>query len=246
MAKAVREVAVLDKQFVTPNLTRIVLQGSALADFPTGYEGGYIKLILPQPNSQNAVRSYTVRSLDPARHELTLEMVAHGDTGPAATWANHVSEGEQISITGPGACQMLNIEADWFLLAGDMSALPAICVNLERLPEDAVGDVVLEVISEEDILELVAPPGMKIHWIVNPVPESANSVLEATVMELTWRSGQASVWVAGEFSASRTLRQYFRHERKVPRQLMYISCYWKIGTTDEGMKSAKRSDSEPW
>ena len=65
-------------------------------------------------------------------------------------------------------------------------------------------------------------------------------------MTLPWASGRASIWVAGEFSASRTLRQYFRHERQVPREHMYVSCYWKIGDTDEGMKAAKRADPEAW
>ncbi|MEX2326559.1 MAG: SIP domain-containing protein, partial [Pseudomonadales bacterium] len=56
----------------------------------------------------------------------------------------------------------------------------------------------------------------------------------------------ASVWVAGEFSASRRLRQYFRHERGLDKDYMYVSCYWKVGATDEGMKAAKRADPEPW
>tara|TARA_R110002072_G_scaffold5527_2_gene35312 strand:- start:20804 stop:21544 length:741 start_codon:yes stop_codon:yes gene_type:complete len=246
MAKAVRNLVVQEKQSVTPNLTRMILQGQALSDFPTGFEGGYVKLSLPDNNTKNVVRSYTVRSFDATRLELTLDMVAHGDTGPAATWANHVTVGEAISVSGPGACQMINAEADWFLLAGDMSALPAISVNLERLPADAIGDVVLEVISEADKVDLLAPVGMNIHWVINPEPEAPNSILEDTVMALPWRNGLASVWVAGEFSASRALRQYFRHEKKIEKTMMYVSCYWKVGETDEGMKMAKRNDPEAW
>jgi NADPH-dependent ferric siderophore reductase len=173
-------------------------------------------------------------------------MVAHGDTGPAAKWANHVEVGESIDINGPGACQMVNTSADWYLLAGDMSALPAISINLSTLPDDAVGHVMLEIIHEDDRIELDLPPGMQVHWVVNPEPEAPNSVLEDTVMALPWRDGQVSVWVAGEFSASRALRQYFRHDRQIAREYMYVSCYWKIGDTDEGMKAAKRADPEPW
>lgn len=246
MAKAVRNVVVSAKQSLTPNLTRMVLQGDALSDFPSGFEGGYVKLAFPQQDSKDILRSYTIRAFDPSEQALTLEMVAHGDTGPAATWANHVATGSQINILGPGACQKINTDADWFLLAGDMSAIPAISVNLEQLPADATGAVVLEVISEADKLELPVPPGIDIHWIINPIPEAENSMLEDTVMNLPWREGQPSVWVAGEFSASRALRQYFRHERKVPRENMYVSCYWKIGDTDEGMKQAKRNDTEAW
>lgn len=246
MAKTPRQVRVLSKDPVTPNLTRVILAGDALEDFPTGFEGGYVKLILDEAADKPLMRSYTVRSFDLDRRQLTLEMVSHGDGGPAARWANRVGEGETITITGPGACQPIHTEADWFLLAGDMSALPAIRVNLERLPDDAAGHVVLEVIDEADKVDLTVPAGMQVDWVVNPDPEQDNSVLEDTVMALPWRDGAASVWVAGEFSAARALRQYFRHDKQIPRERMYVSCYWKIGTTDEGMKAAKREDPEPW
>ncbi len=246
MAKAIRQVVVGDKFPLSPNMQRVVLEGESLADFPIGFEGGYIKLVLHDGSEKPPVRSYTVRSFDPEQKKLFIDMVAHGDAGPAAHWANHSKKGAVIDIQGPGATPPINVEADWFLLAGDMSALPAITVNLERLPEDARGHLVLEVISEHDKINLEVPSGMQVHWVVNPVPEATNSMLEDTVMALPWQEGQASIWVAGEFSASRALRQYFRHVREVANEFKYVSCYWKIGDTDEGMKAAKRADSEAW
>ena len=246
MAKVIRQVVVSDKYPLTPNMQRVVLSGDALADFPTDFEGGYIKLILPDGSEKPPVRSYTVREFDAATKRLSIDMVAHGDTGPAASWANHSNPGESISIQGPGACQPINSNADWFLLAGDMSALPAIAVNLERLPAGAKGHVVLEIISAQDKVPLNVPEDMEVHWVVNPEPEADNSVLEDTVMALPWLDGQVSIWVAGEFSASRALRQYFRHSKGVAKEHKYISCYWKIGVTDEGMKAAKRADTEAW
>ncbi len=254
MAKVARQLTVRNKQFVTPNLLRLELGGESLADFPTGFEGGYVKVVLSEPeqdsNTRPVVRSYTIRAFDPSNNNIALDIVSHGDTGPGATWANHVNNGDDITITGPGACQPINAVADSFLLAGDMSALPAISVNLEKLPSNAVGDVVLEIISEADKIELNAPAGMRVHWVINPEPEKENSVLEDTVMSLPSLAGdldgKLSVWIAGEFSASRALRQYFRHEKKLPKEHMYISCYWKVGDTDDGMKLAKRNDPEPW
>lgn len=246
MAKAIRQVTVGDKLPLSPNMQRIVLKGDSLADFPTGFEGGYIKLVLPSTDPKPYVRSYTIRDFDSAAKALSIDMVAHGDTGPAASWANHTSKGTVVEIQGPGPCKPINTDADWFILAGDMSALPAVSVNLERLPADAKGHLVLEIISEQDKIELSKPDGIQIHWVINPNPEAENTVLEDTVMALPWQEGRAAVWVAGEFSASRALRQYFRHERKLPSDNMYVSCYWKIGTTDEGMKAAKKADSEAW
>ncbi|MEX0943873.1 MAG: siderophore-interacting protein [Pseudomonadales bacterium] len=246
MTKVERTVSVERREQLSPNMIRMVLTGEPLADFPEGFESGYVKLLLPGVAAKPTVRSYTIRAFSPEARELTLDMVAHGDAGPATSWANRAGPGTEITITGPGAVKKINPDADWFLLAGDMSAFPAISVNLESLPADAEGHVVLEVISEADKLALELPGGLKVHWIVNPEPESPNTMLEDTVMALPWSDGMASVWVAGEFSASRRLRQYFRHERGLDKDYMYVSCYWKVGATDEGMKAAKRADPEPW
>lgn len=246
MARAPRTVTVAKKDNLTPNMVRVTLTGDALADFPEGFEGGYVKLVLPDENERPTVRSMTVRDFTEATKELTLDMVAHGDTGPAAIWANRVACGEDVVITGPGACKAINLEADWFFLAGDMSALPAISVNLRSLPTDATGCVVLEIISDEDKLDLDLPDGVEVHWVVNPDPEKPNTELEDTVMALPWLEGQVAVWVAGEFNSARALRQYFRHDREVPNEFIYLSSYWKIGVTDEGMKAAKRADTEAW
>ncbi|XOV86079.1 MAG: siderophore-interacting protein [Pseudomonadota bacterium] len=246
MARQTRTVTVARKEAVSPNMMRVTLTGDALQDFPVGFDGGYVKLNLVDSSGKPAVRSYSIRSFSPAARELNLDMVAHGDTGPATAWAQHSRPGDEVAISGPGACQGINTAADWFLLAGDMSALPAISVNLAQLPPDAKGYAVLEVMSEADRLSLAAPPGLEIIWIINPDPESPNTRLEDTVMSLPWHEGSVAVWVAGEFSASRTLRQYFRTEKGVPKTHTYISCYWKVGDTDEGMKAAKRADPEPW
>ena len=241
-----RRVSVLRKKQLSPNMVRMVLTGSELDDFPTGYESGYVKLVFPSGSEKPVVRSYTVRKYEEDVRELTLDMVVHGDTGPAAKWANHVRAGEMIQISGPGACKMVNLDADWFFLAGDMSAVPAISVNLQSLPNDAVGYVVLEVISERDKFDLIVPPGIEVHWVINSTPELHSTILQDTVMALPWQESAAAVWVAGEFASSRTLRHYFRHVRKVPREHMYVSCYWKIGDTDEQMKVAKKADTDSW
>ena len=100
--------------------------------------------------------------------------------------------------------------------------------------------------SEDDRIQLTAPKGMQLIWVVNPTPTEMNSSLSDAVMALPWLENQVSVWVAGEFNTSRTLRQHIRHERQVVRNFTYISCYWKIGDTDEGLKAAKKSDPEAW
>ena len=174
MARKPRTVTVNDMKPLTPNMTRLTLGGDALSDFPAGFEGGYVKLVLADDDGQSRVRSFTVRALHEAPPELVLDMVAHAGEGPAADWLERTRPGDEVTINGPGACPRVNPDADWFVLAGDMSALPAISVNLQTLPADAVGHVVIEVISEHDKVELDKPDGIELHWIVNPQPARDN------------------------------------------------------------------------
>ena len=244
--KKPRNVVVGHREQITPNMLRVTLAGDALADFPTDFEGGYVKLALPDDVGGQALRSFTVRRFDRAQQQLTIDMVAHGDTGPAGRWAKRVKVGDGITIVGPGPVKGLIPEADWFLLAGDMSALPAISVNLAALPANATGHAVIEVINAQDRLPVAKPEGIELTWVVNDSPLVPNTHLEDAVKILPWRAGRVAVWVAGEYTSARALRRYIRAERQVPREDTYISCYWKIGDTDEQMKAAKRADPEGW
>lgn len=42
----------------------------------------------------------------------------------------------------------------------------------------------------------------------------------------------------------RELRRYFKEERQVARQDLYISSYWKCGSSEDQHKVFKREDSE--
>ena len=59
-------------------------------------------------------------------------------------------------------------DADWYPLAGDMAALPALSINIERLPDHARGYCVIEVACEADRQQFRHPSGMELIWVVNP------------------------------------------------------------------------------
>ncbi|MGH1484894.1 MAG: siderophore-interacting protein [Cellvibrionaceae bacterium] len=245
-ARRYRELVVKKKTLLTPNMIRIILGGDDLHDFPEGQESAYVKLVFAANKgaTKPTTRSYTIRAFDKETLTLTLDFVAHGDNGPASAWALGVSEGECIAIDGPGPTKLVDTSADWFFLAGDMTALPAISVNLEKLPQDAKGYVVLEVLSDADKQDLIVPKNMNVHWLINPSPDQPNTLLPDAVKALPWLEGEPNVWVASEFDSMRRLRTYFKKERGVGRGQVYASSYWKMGETDEGNKAAKKRDVE--
>ncbi|MEM8767077.1 MAG: siderophore-interacting protein [Pseudomonadota bacterium] len=239
------ELTVRSNTRLTPHMRRIVLEGASLAEFPEDQESGYVKLFFPNGNADKPIlRSYTIRSFDAADRAITLDFVDHGDTGPASAWANHAEPGDPMTIRGPGEKKLAAADADWFLLAGDMSALPALAVNLEQLPDHATGYAAIEVLSEEDKQPLRHPAGIDVRWLVNPDNEAENSKLFDLVASLPWLEGTPYPWYAGEFNTMRRIRRYFRDERGIDKRAMYVSSYWKIGDSDEGMKLAKRNDPE--
>jgi len=62
-----------------------------------------------------------------------------------------------ISLFGPGPATFVNTDTQWYLLAADMTALPALIANLARLPADAQGYVVIEILAHEDRQQPAVP-----------------------------------------------------------------------------------------
>jgi len=243
-----RIATVIRSRMVSPHMLRLTLGGPGLADFPADQNSAYIKLMLtrPQPDSgeKPLIRTYTVRNFDPVSTELDVDFVLHDITGPAVEWAKSVSAGDQIPVMGPGPKKLVDHTADWFLLAGDMSALPAISANIEGMPADATGHAFLEIIDEADRQEITGPSGLELHWIVNPHPDQDNSVLLDAIKAMKWLEGRPSIWVAGEFSSALAIRAYLKNERGVSRHGLYASSYWKIGESEDQHKVSKRNAAE--
>lgn len=47
------------------------------------------------------MRTYTIRALRPARAEVDVEFVLHGDNGPASRWAMDARPGDRLAMTAP-------------------------------------------------------------------------------------------------------------------------------------------------
>lgn len=244
MAKpAPRELIVSRKEKITPNMLRITLGGKGMDNFPADQESAYVKLMLPAGEGERPmVRTYTIRAQ--RADEIDIDFALHEHMGPATQWAVDAKTGDAITLGGPGPQKLINPEADWFLIAGDMTALPAISVNLERLPSNAKGNAVIEVIEKGDIQDLATPEGFHIEWLINPEPGQNSGLLSDHVKNLPWPEGQPSVWAACELSSMQNLRIYFRGEKKLDKHSLYLSSYWKYGGSEDKHRVAKRLDAQ--
>ena len=91
--------------------------------------------------------------------------MVHGEHGIAGPWASTAQPGQPAYLMGPSGAYAPDPGADWHLLAGDESALPAIARSLEALPADAVAQVFIEVAGADDEIELHSPADVEVKWI---------------------------------------------------------------------------------
>lgn len=243
-----RELRVIARHLVTPNMLRVRLGGPGLEGFPQDSTGGYVKLRLAadHADARPVVRTYTVRHQlpDAIDVDFALHQDSGGEHGPATSWAMKAQPGDVIEVGGPGPAKPLPEGRGFYLVAGDMTALPAIAVNLAALPADARGVAVIEVSEEADRQYLERPAGVAVHYVVNPDPGTAPDAMVQAVQAVDPGGDGVYAWVACEFSAMRALRDYLRGERGLGPDRLYISSYWKKGATEETHKVVKRQDAE--
>jgi len=253
-----RIVEVKRTKHLTPNMLRVTFGGDELLGFPTDAASANIKFLLPHEHQDEASyiaslrgegdkpikRTYTVVEYRTNSNELDVDFALHQDSGPATQFATNAKPGSKLGIAGPGQPKLVNRDADWFIIAGDMTAMPAIEANLKHLPSMATGYVVLEVQTDADKRNFTMPDNMNVHWLINPEPTAGKSELATTVMNLPWKAGTPYVWVAGESSSVQALRSYFAKTKHLDRTHRYTSGYWKIGQDEDTFQLVKRQEAD--
>ena len=245
---------------LTPHMIRVVLGGEGLAGFPAGeFTDHYVKLLFPPPGAPYSApfdveqiraelpqehwpvtRTYTVRAWNPDSGELTIDFVYHGDEGLAGPWAAAATPGDRIQMFGPGGAYAPSPTADWHLLVGDESALPAIGAALTRLPARRPALVFVEVAGpEEEQTDLVLGEAVELVW-VHRGSQAPGAAVAAAVRLAQLPAGTGHAFVHGEAGLVRELRLHLRTERGLAPESTSISGYWRLGRTDEDWRAEKR------
>ncbi|MBE7323440.1 siderophore-interacting protein [Nocardioides sp. Y6] len=233
-ARPTTTLTVTGREQLTPHLVRVRFSGDLAAFAQSACTDRYVKLELG-----DVLRTYTVRELDLDAQTLAIDFVVHGDDGVAGVWATRAEPGEVLVARGPGGAYSPDPEADWHLLAGDESALPAVAAALEALvaaDPDAVARVVVEVSGPDDVLPLPQGPRMEVSWALR----AEGGSLDEAVRAVEWLPGRVHVFVHGEAGAvMHGIRPYVLKERGVPRADASISGYWRRGRSEEGFREWK-------
>ena len=212
---------------LTPRMIRVTFAGEELAAFGWNGPAAHIKLFFGA-----VTRTYTPRRFDPVSRELDVDFVLHGE-GPASEWAEQAAAGQALVIAGPGRNYELSPGADWYLLAGDDSAIPAISTILEALPPAMRARALLEVVDAQERHPLVESTSAEIRWLERGSdPARAGLELEQALRQIELPSGSGRIYVACEADAMRRIRRHLLHERGIARTELVTRGYWKLGATD--------------
>jgi NADPH-dependent ferric siderophore reductase len=221
---------------------RVVLGGGALEAFVWPGAGSHLKFFPPvaeeislaesavEPAPRPPSRTYTPRSFDPARGELSIDFLLHGD-GLCSKWAATAQPGDRVRVSLPRAVFHSAPGALWQLLAGDDSAIPAINTIIEAgitVPTD----VVIETLSlEGDRPVRPDHPLTSIEWVTADA-ESPGAALEEALARWAVPTGAGSLWIAAEAVAVRRIRKSLLEKRSIAPDAVVTRGYWREGAVN--------------
>lgn len=261
----IREVLqVVRKEQITPNYLRIIFGGENVQKFdivtvgvnnkiliaPKGVDEIHFptlkdgELVQPPEEVRPIMRTYTCRALDLEKNEMSIDFAIHGDDGISANWARNCSIGDKLGVAMKGYSKQLYPEADWYLLAGDMTALPVLSVILETLPSEAKGVAIIEVQTKEDKQVIKTNSQVEIKWIVNPTPGKTTQLQdEIRAVDLPGNETRKFAYVAAEFATVRNIRQFLRQENAWKANEMHGFGYWQLGIAEESSAHERHEES---
>ncbi|MBC6467831.1 siderophore-interacting protein [Actinomadura alba] len=237
----------------TPQTVRVTLGG--LEGFGGAGLDHWVKLFFPLPGEHRPVyptgddwwrrwgadpdavravfRTYTVRRHRPEAGEIDIDFVLHGDTAPGSRWAARAKPGDQVGVWGPGAMYDPSPAADWRLIAGDETALPAMAAIIETLPAGARARVFVEVADAAEEQRFATDGDVRVEWLHRDgVPAGRSALLVDRLRAADLPDGRPYAWIAGEAAMVKALRRHLVNDRGIDRADICFSGYWRLGKTE--------------
>jgi NADPH-dependent ferric siderophore reductase len=169
------------------------------------------------------MRSYTIRRHDPVAKEMDFDFVLHGDHGPASKWASNAQPGDEVIFVGPSPAYRPDLDADWHLLIGDETTIPAVGAIISALPSATIRAFVeIEDAAEEQDLSVT--------WVHRDgVPAGSSEPLVKALATAEFPAGVPAVWAAGERQVMQAVRDHLVSHHGIDRARIRPATYWRLG-----------------
>ncbi|MGH3613585.1 MAG: siderophore-interacting protein [Pseudonocardia sp.] len=229
---------------ITPRMVRVTLGGDELTGFPGDGPDRRIKMFFPVPGQDRpavpratsggplwptggarpAIRTYTVRRFAADVGELDVDFVLHTGHGPAAAWARDASPGSWVGVSEPGGRYEPDPDAEFHVVIGDETALPAVATVLAALPTNVPALTFLEVTDAAEEQEL--PGAAEVSWVHRGDREPGTPLVRA-VTASAFPAGRGQAWLSGESACVKDLRKHLLDDRALARRAVYATGYWR-------------------
>jgi len=245
---------------LSPHMRRLVLHSEDFTEFTLSDQtDSYVKIVFlaegldyskpvdlaairasAPPDQQPQLRTYTVRAFDQSALELSLDVFVHPDNGsslgPGAELAMNAQVDDEVLLLGPGGGYAPTEDATWHLFVGDESALPSIAVALERQSNTSNTFAFIEV--HDDSEQVPIDTEATVRWIFRGERPVGEALVEA-VRRFDFPDIRPDAFVHGEAAFIKEMRNLLLNERRITRELLSISGYWRSGATDEQWRAIK-------
>jgi NADPH-dependent ferric siderophore reductase len=205
------------REELSPHLVRLTLTVDP-GFTSTGIPDEWVGLVVP---GQFQSRYYTVRSHDEGR--LVLDVVVH-EVGLVTEWVvRDDCVGSTVTVSEPKGSYALPDGAQWQLLVGDLTGLPAMAriAETSSLPTRTWAEV-------PDRLPNYLPSTAEVTWL--DTPADGSSRLAEVVETIEWPPGDGYFWMAGESAQMRAIRKHLMRERRLPASAYDVMGYWRAST----------------
>ena len=235
-----RAMTVTRVEHLTPTYRRITLAGD-VADFDSLGADDHLR-IFPVPDGtvlsddpetrlaemrEHPSREYTPVAWD--ADSITLDFVIHG-TGPASDWAAAATPGSLAAIGGPRGSLVMHGQPDWWVLAGDRTALPAINRFLARVEPGTPVDVLVIAEDPADEQPLATAGSLTARWV------RSQEALVAALDTIPVREGEGFAFLAAEQSIVKPGRAFLA-ARGHDLERAVVKGYWKRPGAEDGADS---------
>ncbi len=188
-------------------------------------------------------RHMTLRHVDLEAGQLWIDVALHGDSGWAGPWAAGAQPGDTIVAVGPGGKWIPDPQASWSLMLGDEAAIPAVLANVEAMPVDARGEILLEVQDADHHLDVQVPSGWSLRWIHRAEAPAGFPALVEAARTAQWpgTTDGIQVFAHGEREAMKALRPVLFEEHRLDRAQVSLSGYWARGRDEDAFQAEKKT-----
>ncbi|MBE2317163.1 siderophore-interacting protein [Solirubrobacter sp. CPCC 204708] len=200
---------------VSPHMLRLTFAVPGCR--PTERPDDWLMLFFGEPGDHSLRRNYTVRAVRPEVEELDIDFALH-EGGLAATWARTAEPGDELVWSAAEGGYVLPEDAEWQLLVGDLTALPAIGRMLAQARPGVQTTVVLEIEDPADRQDWETDADVR--WL------HGTCCLNEIVRTFPEPDGPGYIWMAGQTQIVRDARRYLRHERGVDKARYSLTGYW--------------------